>query len=129
MTPVICRQRPLSSTNGSIDVLTRERGQPVKSQAMVTLTTGIGSDSAHDVPLVEGCVGWLVCKLVPEPHNQQTYDLFIGSIIAAWTDESACSNGRWHFETAPDALRTIHHVAGGQFLVTGGPDSASAGKC
>jgi hypothetical protein len=27
--------------------------------------------------------------------------------------------GRWHFETAPDALRTIHHVAGGQFYAIG----------
>lgn len=28
---------------------------------------------------------------------------------------------RWHFEDAPDNLRTIHHVAGGQFLATGVP--------
>ena len=111
------------------------------TQAMATLTTGVGSDSAHDVPdklakhgvrtftaeggadvpLVDGCVGWLVCRVVPEPHNQQTYDLFIGDIIAAWADERVFSNGRWHFDTAPDALRTIHHVAGGQFLVTGAP--------
>lgn len=30
--------------------------------------------------------------------------------------------GHWHFEAAPDDLRTIRHVAGGQFLVTGAPE-------
>jgi flavin reductase (DIM6/NTAB) family NADH-FMN oxidoreductase RutF len=75
--------------------------------------------SAHDVPLVQGCVGWLICRLLPEPHNQQTYDLFIGQVEAAWADERVFSQGRWHFDTAPDELRTIHHVAGGQFIVAG----------
>jgi len=105
---------------------------------MVGLTVGVGSDSARDVPdklakhgvkiftapgsdipLVEGCVGWLACKLVPEPHNQQTYDLFIGDVIGAWADDRVFREERWHFDEAPDGLRTIHHVAGGQFFVTG----------
>lgn len=72
-----------------------------------------------DLPLVQGCVGWLICRLLPEPHNQHTYDLFIGQIEAAWADERVFSQGRWHFDTAPDDLRTIHHVAGGQFIVAG----------
>lgn len=73
----------------------------------------------HDIPLVEGCVGWLVCRLLPESHNQQTYDLFIGQVEAAWADERVFRNGRWHFDEAPDHLRTLHHVAGGQFIVAG----------
>lgn len=108
------------------------------TQAMATLTVQVGTDSARDVPdkldrygvktftapgsevpLVEGCVGWLICKLVPEPHNQQTYDLFIGDVVAAWADSRVFRDGRWHFDEASDALRTIHHVAGGQFFVTG----------
>ena len=28
-------------------------------------------------------------------------------------------NRRWRFESLPDDLRTIHHVAGGQVFVTG----------
>lgn len=110
------------------------------TRAMATLTVGVGTDSARDVPdklarhgvriftapgsdlpLVEGCVGWLVCRLVPEPHNQQAYDLFIGEVVGAWADARVFRDGRWHFEDAPDELRTIHHVAGGQFLVTGAP--------
>jgi flavin reductase (DIM6/NTAB) family NADH-FMN oxidoreductase RutF len=108
------------------------------TQAMATLTCGVGTDSAKDTPhklakhgvttfaapdsgtpLVHGCVGWLVCKLVPEPHNQTTYDLFIGDVLGAWADDRVFRDGRWHFDAAPDDLRTIHHVAGGQFFVTG----------
>ena len=68
---------------------------------------------------VLGCVGWLLCRLVPEPHNQQTYDLFIGEVTAAWADDRVFSQGRWHFDQADNALRTIHHVAGGRYLVSG----------
>jgi flavin reductase (DIM6/NTAB) family NADH-FMN oxidoreductase RutF len=108
------------------------------TRAMAALTTGVGTDSAHTVPdklhkhgvqlfsvagsgvpLVQGCVGWLLCRLVPEPHNQQTYDLFIGEVTAAWADDRVFSQGRWHFEQADNALRTIHHVAGGSYLVSG----------
>jgi len=60
-----------------------------------------------------------VCRLVPEPHNQQAYDLFIGEVIAAWADERVFQDGRWHFDNAPDNLRTLHHVAGGQFFAIG----------
>jgi flavin reductase (DIM6/NTAB) family NADH-FMN oxidoreductase RutF len=67
-------------------------------------------------PLVEGCVAWLECKVIPEPHIQDTYDLFLGEVVAAWADERVFSNGRWHFE-GHDQLRTIHHVAGGAFMM------------
>jgi flavin reductase (DIM6/NTAB) family NADH-FMN oxidoreductase RutF len=72
-----------------------------------------------DLPLVEGCVAWLACKLMPEPHNQNTYDLFIGEVIGAWADERVFRDGRWNFDEGRDELRTIHHVAGGNFFVTG----------
>ena len=69
-------------------------------------------------PLVEGCVAWLECRLIPEPHIQQTYDLFLGEVLAAWADPRVFSNGRWHFD-GHDELRTLHHVAGGHFLLPG----------
>ena len=37
-----------------------------------------------EAPLLEGCVAWLECRLLPEPHNQQTYDLFLGEVVAAY---------------------------------------------
>jgi len=69
-------------------------------------------------PLLTGCVGWLECKVIPEPHNQNTYDLFIVEVVAAYADARVFSDGRWHFEGYDD-LRTIHHVAGGSFFATG----------
>ena len=102
------------------------------------MTVGIGTDSAatvpdklarhsvplfdapgFELPLVQGCAAWMVCRLIPEPHNQQTYDLFIGEVIAAWADDRVFRNGHWEFETAPTELRTLHYVAGGQFYAIG----------
>ncbi|PWK36268.1 flavin reductase family protein [Cupriavidus plantarum] len=71
-----------------------------------------------DTPLLEGCAAWLECRLLPEASIQQTYDLFLGEVIAAHADTRVFSNGRWHFD-GQDALRTIHHVAGGHFIVDG----------
>jgi flavin reductase (DIM6/NTAB) family NADH-FMN oxidoreductase RutF len=69
-------------------------------------------------PLLKGCVAWLECKIIPEPHNQNTYDLFIAEVLAAYADDRVFSDGRWHFDGYDD-LRTIHHVAGGSFFATG----------
>ena len=69
-------------------------------------------------PLLKGCVAWLECKIIPESHNQNTYDLFITEVVAAYADARVFSNGHWHFEGYDD-LRTIHHVAGGSFFATG----------
>ncbi|WP_066272762.1 flavin reductase family protein [Hydrogenophaga palleronii] len=110
----------------------------VPSVGIAALTLGVGTDSAasvpdklarhgvrcfsaegHAPPLVEGCVAWLMCRLLPELRNQHTYDLFIGEVVAAWADERVFRAGRWHFDEAPDHLRSLHYVAGGQFYVTG----------
>jgi flavin reductase (DIM6/NTAB) family NADH-FMN oxidoreductase RutF len=79
-------------------------------------------------PLLKGCVAWLECKIIPEPHNQSTYDLFIAEVVAPYADERVFSQNetgqfRWHFDgydqETYDKLRTIHHVAGGSFFATG----------
>ncbi len=76
--------------------------------------------SRIDAPLLEGCVAWLECRLIPEPHNQQQYDLFIGEVVAAWADTRVFSQGHWQYsETSDPALRTLHYVAGGHFFATG----------
>lgn len=106
--------------------------------AQAALTLGIGQDSAvtepqklakhgvqlfeapgFELPLVAGCAAWLVCKLIPEPHNQQTYDLFIAEVVAAWADDRVFRNGHWEFDQAPAELRSLHYVAGGQFFAIG----------
>ncbi|MGA8121978.1 flavin reductase family protein [Rouxiella badensis] len=72
-----------------------------------------------DLPFVEGCSAWLACRLIPEPHNQQTYDLYIGEIIGAWADSRVFKDGHWLFETAAPELRSLHYVAGGHFYAIG----------
>lgn len=73
----------------------------------------------HPAPLVAGCSAWLVCKVIPEPHNQQSYDLFIGEVVGAWADSRVFSDGHWHFETADPQWRSLHYIAGGQFYAIG----------
>ena len=74
---------------------------------------------AHiSAPLLTGCVAWLECRIIPEPHMQQAYDLFLAEIIAAHADSRVFSDGRWHFD-GHDDLRTLHHVAGGFFFTPG----------
>ncbi len=85
------------------------------------LTTFAGSVTG--APLLEGCAAWLECRLLPEPPIQQRYDLFLGEVVAAQADARVFSEGRWHFD-GQDALRTLHHVAGGHFLIDG--DAADA---
>lgn len=76
------------------------------------------SGQALAAPLLQGCVAWLECRLLPEPHNHQQYDLFLGEVIAAQADTRVFSEGRWHFD-GQDSMRTLHHVAGGHFLTIG----------
>ncbi len=110
----------------------------VPTVAQARLTQEVGNRSLHgqadklahsgvtlfgidgvDVPLVKGCSAWMACRLMPEPHNQQAYDLFIGEVVGAWADPRVFSDGRWHYETADPALRSLHHVAGGHFYAIG----------
>ncbi len=80
--------------------------------------TGLQTFAAEKIaaPLVEGCVGWLECKIIAEAHNQQVHDLFLAEVVAAHADPRVF-DGHWHF--ADDALRTLHYVAGGAFFQTG----------
>lgn len=81
--------------------------------------------SATGAPLLEGCAAWLECRLLPEPHIQDRYDLFLGEVIAAQADARVFANGRWNFD-GHDELRTLHHVAGGHFIVDGEAADARA---
>lgn len=76
------------------------------------------SASKIEAPLLQGCIAWLECKIIPELHIQDTYDLFLAEVVAAQADSRVFSDGHWHFEEHAD-LRTIHHIAGGNFMAIG----------
>lgn len=113
-------------------------GIQVPTVAQIQLTNEVGSKSLEDdpeklkssgaelfqmdgfdIPFVRGCSAWMACKVIPEPHVQETYDLFIGEMIGAWADTRVFKDGRWHFEDADPSLRSIHHVAGGNYYAIG----------
>ncbi|SDX92654.1 flavin reductase family protein [Nitrosomonas sp. Nm33] len=75
----------------------------------------------YDLPFVAGCSAWLACKLIPERHNQEIYDLFIGEVVGAWSDTRVFKNGHWNFENADPAWRSLHYIAGGHFYAIGDP--------
>jgi flavin reductase (DIM6/NTAB) family NADH-FMN oxidoreductase RutF len=107
----------------------------VPARTLARQTKEVGSESGRDVdkflkyglatfpgsvigaPLLDGCLGWLECRVIPEPHIQERYDLFLGEIVAAWADPRAFKDGHWVFE--PKMPRSIHYVAGGNFFETG----------
>jgi flavin reductase (DIM6/NTAB) family NADH-FMN oxidoreductase RutF len=107
----------------------------IPSRAQARLTVDVGNESgagvdkfaAHGIavaagakvqaPLVEGCLGWLECRLIREPHIQQAYDLFLGEVVAAWADPSVFDGAHWTME--PGGKRSIHYVAGGHFFEIG----------
>ena len=68
-------------------------------------------------PLIEGCAAWLECKVAPEPHMQERYDLFVGEVVAAWADDALFVDGVWRFPTDDD--RTLHHLSSGVFVTSG----------
>ena len=88
--------------------------------------TGLVTRAATRIaaPLVEGCVAWLECRVLPHSDNETRHDLFIAEVLAAWADPEVFSNNRWHF---PDeSRRTLHYQAGGAFFATGEAFDATA---
>jgi len=73
----------------------------------------------YRLPFVAGSSAWLACRLIPEPHNQQTYDLFIGEVVGAWADTRVFRNGHWEYENADPQWRSLHYMAGGHFYAIG----------
>ncbi|MES2716551.1 MAG: flavin reductase family protein [Pseudomonadota bacterium] len=82
---------------------------------------GLATFSGRQVaaPLLAGCVAWLECRVIAWPAVQAAHDLFLAEVVAAQADGRVFSQGRWQFDAAPAALRTLHHLGGGQFVLPG----------
>lgn len=84
--------------------------------------TGVRAFAGSQIaaPLIDGCIAWLECRVIPEPHNQDRYDLFLGEVVAAWADPRVFRDGHWQYtQDTPDALRSLHYIAGGNFFEIG----------
>ena len=74
-------------------------------------------------PLVEGCLGWLECRVVDRSLAER-HDLFVCETVAAWADDELFQGGEWRF--AEGDRRSVHHVAAGRFFLTGEARVAAA---
>ncbi len=72
---------------------------------------------ALGLPLVEGCVGWLECRVIAEPHTEQAYDTFFVEAVSALSDPRVFANGRWMMDGRHPELHTLHHLGAGLFAV------------
>lgn len=108
----------------------------VPTVSMIDAIEGVGGCSGRDVdkwsrfslgrarepgigaPLVEGCVAWLAARVIDEPALASKYDLFVVEGFAAWADDSVYDGARLR-DDVPSPLRTVHHVAGGVYVVDG----------
>lgn len=108
----------------------------VPTVSMIDAIEGVGGCSGRDVdkwtrfsldrarepgveaPLVDGCVAWMAARIVDEPELASKYDLFIVEGFAAWADDAVYDGARLRAEV-PRELRTVHHIAGGVYVVDG----------
>jgi flavin reductase (DIM6/NTAB) family NADH-FMN oxidoreductase RutF len=75
-------------------------------------------------PLIDACVAWLECRVLPEREIERRHDLFVAEVVAASADDRVFREGRWVF--GEQELHTIHYMAGGRFHATGQAIDADA---
>ncbi len=80
---------------------------------------GIEAESGPELgqPWVAGCVAWLECRRLPEPHSEDAYDTFFGEVVSAAADARVFANGRWSFRDDNADLHTLHHLGAGLFAL------------
>ena len=69
-----------------------------------------------NAPVVDGCIGYLECKVIDEPEMQKKYDIVMVEIVAAYADEQAFDGQKY---TLNSELTTIHHLADDKLVATG----------
>ena len=82
--------------------------------------------AGYDMPFVEGCAAYAVFRVLPEPHIEKTYDLFIGvAAVADWRVADRLE-GKWKKDAGlpqlrlvenPDILAAVGHRAGGPVTI------------
>jgi flavin reductase (DIM6/NTAB) family NADH-FMN oxidoreductase RutF len=75
-------------------------------------------------PMVEGCIAWLECRLIPEPHAEDLYDTCFAEVVSAQADARVFAQGHWDFNEGNRELHTLHHLGGGHFAWPGASEQA-----
>ena len=80
---------------------------------------GTAEGTLPGVPLIDGCIAWLECRVISDRVLAEGHDLFLGEVVAAWADDRVWRDHRWRFDEADPSLRTLHHVAAGHYFTLG----------
>ena len=85
----------------------------VPTRAQLDLTEALGNSSGREIVEQSGHDKFAA-------YGLQTFrpGLPWAGVLAAQADSRVFANGRWNFD-GHDELRTLHHVAGGHFIVDG----------
>ena len=113
-------------------------GLCIPGTGLVDLTYAVGSESGRagdkfarhgivatagavlGVPLIaSGCIAWLECRLISEPHAEEAYDTCFAEVVAASADERIFVGGHWSVRDDNASLHTIHQLGGGNFACAG----------
>jgi Conserved protein/domain typically associated with flavoprotein oxygenases, DIM6/NTAB family len=99
----------------------RPRGQlqRPRHEKFTELLASAEPGPATGAPLVDGCIAWLECRHLSEPHIEKTYDLFLGEVVAAWADDRVFATAAGTSTASTTSLRSLHHIAGGHFFAIG----------
>lgn len=114
-------------------------GLCIPSAALADLTYAVGSASGREgdkwaqhglapargpvlgMPVIEdGCLAWLECRWIPEPHTEQAYDTCFAEVVAAAADTRVFVDGHWSLRDGDGALQTLHHLGAGHFVRSSG---------
>ncbi|MCQ4051930.1 flavin reductase, partial [Klebsiella pneumoniae] len=55
--------------------------------------------------------------VMPYPDIQQQHNLFMGDIVAAWSDDRVFRNGHWIFDDAPVTLTAMGAITAATLAV------------
>lgn len=78
---------------------------------------GLGTQRASLVsaPMIERCLGWVECRIVPNRWMLQRFEVLVADVIAAWADDRTYKDGAFSFQDGEGG--TLHHIAKGKFFV------------
>jgi flavin reductase (DIM6/NTAB) family NADH-FMN oxidoreductase RutF len=120
--------RELAAASGTFGLI-------VPGAAMIDLAYAVGSTTGRDfdkfdafgidtitgpvlgLPLIEThCAAWMECRLISEPHTEDTYDTCFAEVVSAAADARIFANGHWTVDESNAPLHTIHHLGAGKFV-------------
>ena len=81
------------------------------------------SAKAIDVPLLEGCIGWIECEL-HDHYKTGDHTIFIGKVVAAQVDTDAYDYNLDRWSLTDDEYKPLMYLGGKTYALLGDPFDA-----